>query len=331
MMMRLARLIAAACLSVSDRMDKAAAARARYSVFEEPAGGPGSPQVIVMKDYETGMEAAVAPSRGGELASLRVRYHQLPVELMYHARDYGSGPDFRGNAPILWPANDGLAKDAFAKDLAWTDAGHSSGADGARVAVELRDSEPARARYPFGFVVRAEYELANGRLTIAYTVSAAGRNPAPMPFSLGNHMEFRLPFLVGTEPEAMRLHLPGAGEMPASFATPARLGDFDRTPALPLVRHQGAVAAQLIDPQGLALNVSRHAAAGLREPAVRFHVYGGPRQGFLCLEPWFGTEDSANSRTAQVMLNPGGDFRWTVELYPEVALDPSAMISQTRR
>ena len=337
-MMRFIRLLTSASLLVSKKMDEAAAARARYEIFEEGAGDPGSPRIIVMYDHQAGLEAAVAPSEGGELTSLRARFHHLPIELLYRARDYGCAPGFRGKAPLLWPGAGAQCCDGFAKDLPWTEAGHSTGPKGARVVVELRDSELTRVTYPFGFVVRAVYELAEGRLRIAYTVSAAGGNPAPMPFSMANRMAFRLPFLDGTDPDAMRFQTPNTRQMlrtPAgalsgeqvdrSFATPTRLGDFDATQTLPLAGYEGTPFARLTDPQGLSLRISHHASAPLPEPFVQFNVSGGPREGFLCLAPWFGMENSLNSRHALVMLSPGCDFHWTLELRAEVAVDPAAM------
>jgi galactose mutarotase-like enzyme len=361
MMMILAKAVARVCLWASAKMDAAAAARARYAVTEEPAGGPGSPRVILLHDYQTGIKAAVTPFEGGELASLSVRFHHLPIELLYRARDYGSAPDFRGKAPLLWPAigpqynvtmvpdmtcGDGtymagdctcrMPCDGFAKELPWSEAGHSDGAKGARLMLELRDSEQTRVSYPFGFLVQAAYELADGSLTINYTVSASRENPAPMPFSIGNRMAFRLPFLDGTEPDAMRFQtnctrqtlLAEAGTVNGEqgdrlFATPTRLGDFDATEPLPLSGYQNIIPfARLIDLQGVALRIRHRASTTLPEPVVQFNVYGGPRQGFLCPAPWFGMPDSRSSGKPLVMLEPGGDWQWTVELSPEIALEP---------
>jgi galactose mutarotase-like enzyme len=293
------------------------------------------------------MGAAVTPTEGGELTSLTVRFHRLPVELIYRGHDDGSEPGFRGKAPLLWPAlgsgGDGsytvghrafsMPCDGFAKDLPWSDAGHSSGVHGARVMLELRDSKRTRFNYPFGFMLRAAYQLADGRLTITYTVSAASGNSAPMPFSIGNRMAFRLPFLDGTDPNAMRFRthctrqvLPvdaWIGEQhERSFATPIPLGDFDATEPLPLAGYQSIPFALLIDPQGLALRVTHRASTALPEPVVQFHVSGGPRQGFLCPAPWFGMPNSLNSGKALVMLAPGADWQWTVELHPEFAFEP---------
>ena len=74
------------------------------AVLAVAAGGPASPRVVVLRDDAAGMEAAVAPSEGGELTSLRVRFRGAWVELLYRARDYGPAPGFRGKAPFLWPA-----------------------------------------------------------------------------------------------------------------------------------------------------------------------------------------------------------------------------------
>ena len=67
-------------------------AQGRYTIATEDAMGPGSPRVVVLRDAETGSEAAVAPSEGGELSSYRVRLQGKTTELLYHARDYTPGP-----------------------------------------------------------------------------------------------------------------------------------------------------------------------------------------------------------------------------------------------
>ena len=158
------------------------AQQSRYSVSEEPAGGLGSPPAAVIRDNTAGVEAAVAPSEGGELSSLRVEFRGAWVELLYRAREYGSASGFR-KAPFLWPAvgsqypagtipvtscGDGtypigdriypMPCHGFAKGLAWKEAGHTADAKGARVTVALQDSEQTRVNYPFGFVVRVAYE-----------------------------------------------------------------------------------------------------------------------------------------------------------------------------
>src|SRR5512133_3367586 len=78
-------------------MCSSAVAQGRYSVSR-------APEVIVLRDDAAGVEAAVSPSHGGELTSLRVRFRGSWTELLYRARDYTDTPGFRGKASFLWPA-----------------------------------------------------------------------------------------------------------------------------------------------------------------------------------------------------------------------------------
>jgi galactose mutarotase-like enzyme len=343
---RVALMLLLACPAVS---------QGRYSVSREPARGAGSPQVVVMRDNSAGIEAAVAPSQGGELASLRVRFRGAWIELLYRARDYDAGPGFRGKASFLWPAVGGqyaigtipssscgdgsypvgdrrypMPCHGFAKDLAWIEGESSADGHGARVTVELRDSTATRASYPFGFLLRAVYTISGGRLSIAYTVSSAEGNAGPMPFSIGNHLAFRVPFIEGTDPAAMIFETPNSAELlrdshglvtaarrARSFAKPARLGDFDAGTALPLIGYKGAAYARISDPQGVALRIGQRALPVPPEPLVRFNVYGGPKQGYFCPEPWFGLQNSLNLGQGVVKLKPGADWKWTLEITPE--------------
>jgi galactose mutarotase-like enzyme len=335
-----------------------AAPQARYGVAEEAAGAAGSPRVIVIRDHIAGVEAAVSPSEGGELTSLRVKVRGAWIELVYRAREYGAASGFRGKASFLWPAVGGqylagsnpagscadgtyllgdrsypMPCHGFAKSLVWEETGHSADQAGARVIVELRDSQQTRANYPFGFRVRATYDLSGGRLTITYKVSAAGANPVAMPFSIGNHVALRLPLLPGTDPASMLLETPNSFELlrdsrglvtgdqrrPRSFADATRLGDFDATLALPLAGYRGDPYAILTDPQGLAIRVTHRASSGLPQPLVQFNIYGGPKQGYLCPEPWFGLQNSLNVKKGLVMLAAGAEWEWVVELRPEIS------------
>ena len=68
------------------------------------AQGPGKPEFVVLRDEKAGIEAAVAPSEGGELSGLKVRFQGRWIELLYRARDYSPTAGWRGKAPLLWPA-----------------------------------------------------------------------------------------------------------------------------------------------------------------------------------------------------------------------------------
>ena len=327
-------------------------AQNRYSISDENASGTGSPSVIVLRDNVAGVEAAVAPSEGGELSSYRIKFKGQWIELLYHARDYSPGPGFKGKAPLLWPAVGGqyplgtvpangcgdgsyqltgkmnpMPCHGFARSLPWKETSRSASASGAQVTLELRDSDRTRPMYPFAFQLDATYELAGGHLTINYTVAADQSNAAPMIFSIGNHIAFRLPFVKGTDPATMTFETPStvqllrdshglvSGEQkPRSFDTPTRLGDFDARVAIPLAGYRSQPYVRLMDPQGISLRISQQASLIPGEPLVRFNIYGGPKSGYLSPEPWLGIQNSLNSGQGLIRLAAGNVWKWRIDL-----------------
>jgi gluconolactonase len=327
-------------------------AQSRYSVSDEPAAGPGSPRVVVLRDSMAGVEAAVTPSEGGELSSYRVKLKGEWIEMLYHARDYSPGPGFKGKAPLLWPAvgaqypvgtipetscGEGTYPVAakkysmpchgFARTLPWNEVNRSADNSGARVTVQLRDSARTRALYPFAFVLDASYELAGGHLTINYTVASDRSNAEPMIFSIGNHIAFNIPFVKGTNPADMSFETPStvqllrnsrgvlSGEQkPRSFDTPTRLGDFDALVAMPLAGYRSQPYVRLVDPQGVSLRITQQASSTVAEPLVRFNIFGGPKVGYFSPEPWFGIQNSLNLDRGLVKLAAGEAWKWRIEL-----------------
>ncbi len=333
-------------------------AQVRYTVTDEPAGAPGSPAVIVLRDHVHGIEAAVAPSEGGELSSYRMKFKGEWIELLYHARDYSAGPGFKGKAPVLWPVVGGqypigtvpgsacgdgsylldgktypMPCHGFARTLPWKEIESERLANdrGAQVTLELHDSEATRQFYPFGFQLEVTYHLSKKGLTIDYKVTADHANRDRMPFSIGNHIAFNVPFLKGTDPANMMLQTNNTSQLlrtpqgtlsgeqqPGSFAAEQRLGDFDAHVALPLAGYGRQPFARLLDPQGLSVRITQTASSKLPEPLVRFVIYGGPQVGYLCPEPWFGIQNSLNTGRGLVKLSPGKIWKWSLELQTNV-------------
>ncbi|HEY4048181.1 MAG TPA: SMP-30/gluconolactonase/LRE family protein [Acidobacteriaceae bacterium] len=328
-------------------------AQARYTVSEEDASTPGSPRVIVLRDNTAGVEAAVAPSEGGELTSYRVKFKGQWIELLYRARDYAPGPGFRGKAPLLWPAvgpqypvgtipksscGDGTYQTGgktypmpchgFARTFPWNEVSRSTDNQGTRVTVELRDSDGTRRFYPFAFKVDATYQISNGLLSINYAVTSDASNAEKMPFSIGNHIAFKLPFVEGSDPATMTFETPnttqllrnptGAGlngkEEQRSFDLPKPLGDFDARVALPLAGYRSQPYARLADPGGLSIRISQTASTDLPPQMIRFNVYGGPKEGYLSPEPWFGIQNSLNLHEGLVTLAAGDSWKWRIQL-----------------
>lgn len=329
----------------------------RFTISDEDTSGPGSPHVIVLRDNVAGREAAIAPSEGGELSSYRVKFKSQWIELLYHARDYSPGPGFKGKAPLLWPAigqqyllrtspksscNDegfyqldgktySMPCHGFARSLPWKEIQRSANSNGASVTLELRDSDRTHPLYPFAFQLDATYELANGHLTIHYTVVSGHSNTRPMIFSIGNHIAFNLPLIKSTDPAVMTLETPSTTQLlrdshglingqlaPRSFNVPTRLSDFDSTTAIPLAGYKSQPFAILSDPQGLSIRISQQASTTLPEPLVRFALYGGPKTGYLSIEPWFGVQNSLNTHQGLVKLAPGKSWTWQVEVEADI-------------
>lgn len=328
--------------------------QARYQVSDEDASGPGSPRVIVLHDNVAKAEAAIAPSDGGELSSYKVTLQGKPLELLYHARDYTS-PGFKGKAPLLWPVVgpqypvDKLPKEScgdgtylvagksypmpchgFARSVPWKEVTRSADEQGARVTVELTDSDNTRRYYPFGFTVALTYQLSGGQLTLNYIVTSSASNKEPMPFAIGNHIAFKLPFVEGTDPAAMTFETPnttqllrnpsGVGlngeEKPRSFETPQRLGDFDAKVALPLSGYRSQPYARLVDPGGVSVRITQTASTDPPGQLIRFNVYGGPHEGYLSPEPWFGLMNALNAHKGYVTLAPGESWKWRIQVAP---------------
>lgn len=326
-----------------------ALAQGRYSITDEDSQGPGSPRIVVLHDNVAGAEAAVTPSKGGELASFKITRGGQKIELIYNALNYSAPPNaFHGRGPLLWPAVgaqypvntvpkqscgmgsytvDGksypMPCHGFAKDMPWQEVSRSADAHGARVTVELRDSDATRKYYPFAFKLDAIFELANGTLTIDYVVNSDSSNTGPMPFSIGNHLGFNIPLVKGSDPAAVKFETQNTVQMlrntvgvlngeskRRSFDQPETLGSFDAHVALPLAGYHSQPFARLIDPSGLTVRVTQTTTTSLPEPAIRTNAFGGPTQGYFCPEPWFGIQNSLNTGVGLTKIEPGESWKW---------------------
>jgi galactose mutarotase-like enzyme len=212
----------------------------RYSAKE--AATPDGVKLIVLRDDEAGIEASIAPEKGGEMSSFRVKVGEQWVETLYLANDYKPREGWTGKAPLLWPATgrnfpkgfkpetkpdgtiergrytlDGKTYEmpghGFARDMPWTVDGFEATANHASAVLSLEDTEATRALYPFGYRLVATYELAAGALTIDYTVIAKPANDRSMPFSIGNHITFNTPLLPGGQAGAVEVTTPSTKEL----------------------------------------------------------------------------------------------------------------------
>ena len=198
--------------------------------------------LIVLRDELGGIEAAIAPSKGGELSGLRVRHGGAWLETLQLARDYAPREGFNGKGPFLWPATgrnfppdleerrragenfDGGAYEhggvrrempihGFARDFPWHVDETAADDASARALLSFGDTPATREMYPFGFLCTVEYAVRGGALEMRYTVRAAADNTEAMFFSIGNHITFVAPLVAGSDPAKMVLATPATLEL----------------------------------------------------------------------------------------------------------------------
>ena len=303
------------------------------------------------------------PSQGGELSSFKVTRDGQMIELLYNARNYNPPPGtFHGRAPLLWPAVgaqypvDTVPKEScgmgsykvggqqlshalprLRQRHALDEVSRSADARGARVTVEFRDSDATRKYYPFAFRLDATFELANGP-SPSTTWSTPMRPTAnPMPFSIGNHLAFKIPLVKGSDPARSEVR---NAEHRADAAQHRRRAQRRKQAAV--LRSAGGsrqlrcsrctAARRLSQPallaahRSLRLHGPRDADRDfttLPEPLIRTNAYGGPTQGYFCPEPWFGVQNSLNTGVGLVKFAPAKVGRWRLLIEVEAPITTS--------
>jgi gluconolactonase len=295
----------------------------RFVVSED-----SSKSTVVLRDSVAGIEATVRLAGGGTLSSFRVMFKDQWIELLQPPQGEAGG------AALLLPAGDAcgssLKQFGLAQHIPWTQVGHSADNQGARVTIELRDSGQTRKCYPFGFLLDARFELGGGQLTIDYTVKADPSNIAPMTFSIGDRIFFKVPFVPGSAADAMTFESPSTTQLlrnnkveRRSFASAAQLQSFDTHVATSLAGYQIAQPYALLrDPQGLSLRVTQQTLWSLPEPLVRFRISGGPHAGYFSVAPWFG---------AVTLQPPMSTLTWRLQLKPAVPPPDTPMSAGVER
>ena len=214
----------------------------RYVVEHDVSVDASRTELVVLRDEGGGIEAAIAPAKGGELSGLRVRHDGGWIETLWLARDYAPRDGFGGKGPFLWPATgrnfpddlqerrragesfDGGAYEhggvrrempihGFARDLPWRVEEVAADSGSARALLSLADTSETREMYPFGFRCTVEYRVLDGTLALRYVILASDDNAEPMFFSIGNHITFLAPLVEGSDPGEMVLSTPATVEI----------------------------------------------------------------------------------------------------------------------
>ncbi len=223
---------------------------AGYLVEQATSIDASATELIVLRDVAGGIEAAVAPAKGGELSGLRVLYKGNWLETLQLARDYAPREGFMGKGPFLWPAtgrnfpedlaerrrkgeifhngayeHGGVRRDmpihGFARDLPWQVEQSSADDHSARALLSLVDGPQTQQWYPFGFRCTVEYIVSEGTLEMRYVIRADAENTEPMFFSIGNHITFLAPLVNGSDPAEIVLQSPSSIEiLKTDYGTP---------------------------------------------------------------------------------------------------------------
>jgi aldose 1-epimerase len=202
-----------------------------YRVNTEPHGDR---TVYTLHDDATGASAAVLPSFGFNLFSLKLPAAGAVREVLATAPDFASNPSKPGGngTPILFPfpnrirggryhfegkdyqlpANNGPnAIHGFALNVPWDVVEHRADAHEAFIVGRYqisRNSPQMQSLWPTDAVLQVRYGLAGRRLTMTITIT----NPTALdlPYGFGIHPYFRLPLEPAGDPAQTSVVLPAA-------------------------------------------------------------------------------------------------------------------------
>ncbi|WEK34128.1 MAG: aldose 1-epimerase family protein [Candidatus Pseudobacter hemicellulosilyticus] len=261
-----------------------------------------------MFTIESPLLKATIQAKGAELTSLV--HKETGIDHMWS----GDPAVWGKHSPILFPIVGSLkdntyyyqgqayqlSRHGFARELPFAVETHTADA----ITFLLKHSAETLKVFPFAFELRLTYTAIDDTLGLTYQVS----NPAkePMYFSIGAHPAFKVPLAPDTaytdyylefdQPEtAGRWHLETGGLL-ASASTPL----LDNTNLLPLRKdlfYKDALVLKGLRSTQVTLR-SASTAHGLRMDFPGFPFFGiwaAVDADFVCLEPWCGITDSAQT------------------------------------
>jgi aldose 1-epimerase len=333
-----------------------------YSVKSRAAAGVTGldPTLIVLEDGQ-GAVAEVWPALGFNCLRWQTVRAGQPLELLYtDPAVFSNGRPTRSGVPVLFPfpnriragrfawggrewslpCNDSTQKNAihgFACRVPWRVIDRGADANSAWVTGEFRcslDAPASRPLWPADQQLRLTVRMGPGTLRVEATV----HNPdtVPLPFGLGYHPYFHLPFAGTTPADDCSAEVLAAEfwELEDSLPTGKRL-PVDKGRDLNRPRRMGELALDDVltglparPPRldGLIERCTTTGGAGgpLRlfcSPAFReMVVFNPPHRQAFCVEPYTCTTDAINLQARGVdagwlVLEPGATWSAVVELW----------------
>jgi aldose 1-epimerase len=314
------------------------------------------PTVYVLEDGAGG-RVEVWPALGFNCYRWLVRRGGQSLELLYQDPDlFHNGRPTRSGIPVLFPfpnrirdgrfnwdgkeyqlpLNDPAKKNAihgFACRNPWRVAASGADANGAWITGVFhctQDAPDSRPLWPADHEIRLTYRLGSGSLRLEAEVYNPDR--LPLPFGLGYHPYFRIPFTAAGAADDCLLtaparsvwkleeSLPTGERLPVDASCdlnrPRRFGDL----------HLDTVLTDL--PTATGVLPERAAVRGTPDTALRLHwgeefremvLFTPPHRQAFCIEPYTCTTDAINLQARGIdagwrVLPPGGRWQAVVEL-----------------
>ena len=317
-------------------------------------GVPGRDATLIRLDDGAGGGAEVWPALGFNCFRWDVVRDGRKLDLLYaDPALFTDGRSTRSGVPILFPfpnrirdgrfawdgkeyqlpINDGSHRNAihgFAAQRPWRVVGQGADAASAWVTGEFqaaRDAADCLSLWPADYLLRITYRLGAGLLRVEAEVENTDRRT--LPFGLGYHPYYRMPFALGTPLQECLVQAPALRTWPLVEFLPTgerRALDAARDLLAPRLLADLQLDDVLTDlptapmgPDGLCdRGVLRSGGEALRllgSPAFReLVVFTPPHRQAFCVEPYTSTTDAINLQQRGVdagllTLPPGG--RWT--------------------
>lgn len=268
---------------------------------------------------------------GAELVSLYDK--RTGIEHMWQADEKVWG----WHAPVLFPVvgrclNDeilisgtafsmekhGFARKSFFKVLERGDT---------RMVFSLAATDETRQVYPFEFEFLIGYHLKGNTLLCSYEVINSGK--VPLPFSLGGHPAFAVPFSEGEKYEDYHLEFELEETSARHFINTDGFFDGNTLPVLsnsrtlPLSSDMFNRDAYIFkDLQSRAVSIRSHLhsrSLTVRYPGFSYlGLWAKENAPYVCIEPWLGCADTAGVKTEFVnkegvlTLLPGAGFNRSI-------------------
>jgi galactose mutarotase-like enzyme len=236
------------------------------------------------------------------------------------------------HAPILFPIVGKLKNDqykcngkiyqmtqhGFARDLSFiqTASNHNS------VTFQLVENSQTLAIFPFHFLLEINYILIGYKLTINYTVKNTGQTI--LPFSIGAHPGFSCPHRADENYDDYYLEFEQEEELIHHKLTQGlRSGDTGQ----PLKSKYIHLSTSLFDEDALIFNTLKSKYIQLKNRQGNFTlevgiegwpwlgIWSKPNAPFVCIEPWHGITDIANTsgefndKEGLLFLKPDEEFK----------------------